>query len=73
MNKILYKLKKIFYKIRKIKIPFIDIAMYLLFINILYLVELKINENNTGIVLYNQHNDTLPLLNHYNSVLIFPE
>ena len=62
MKKILYRIK-IFLKTR---IPIQDFIMYAIFLNLLYITQLKISEENMKIISYDRYNDFLFFLDYNN-------
>jgi hypothetical protein len=62
MKKILYRIKIFLKK----KLPIQDFIMYAIFLNLLYITQLKINEKNMKIISYGRYNDFLSFLNYNN-------
>ena len=62
MKKILYRIKKFL----KTRLPIHDFIMYAIFLNLLYITQLKIIEENMKIVSYGQYNEFLSSLNYNN-------
>lgn len=62
MKKILYRIKKFL----KIRLPIQDFIMYSIFLNLLYITQLKISEENMKIISYGRYNEFLSSLNYYN-------